>query len=120
MSACGAIRAQFSSYLDGMTTGRAMQQIAAHLETLQLLAHTNLIEWRNMQSVLAQLGPAKAPADLALRLRVAISQERAKTPRHDFARLQVAWENTIAPVPAPGFSRICQHRAARRHRCPAW
>ncbi len=96
MSACGAIRAQFSSYLDGMTTGRAMQQIAAHLEKCSACAN-EFDEWRNMQSVLAKLGPAKAPADLALRLRVAISQERAKTPRHDFARLQVAWENTIAP-----------------------
>ncbi len=55
-------------------------------------------QWRKMQALLSQLGPAKAPADLALRLRVAISQENAKTPRRDFARFQVAWENTIAPV----------------------
>jgi Putative zinc-finger len=97
MSACEAIRAQFSSYLDGMTTGRAMQQIAAHLENCRACAK-EFEGWRSTQEALAQLGPAKAPADLALRLRVAISQERARTPMRDFARLQIAWENTIAPL----------------------
>lgn len=97
MSACGSIRAQFSSYLDGMTTGRAMQQIATHLDVCKECS-AEFGEWRRTQAALSQLGPAKAPADLALRLRVAISQELARTPKRDFVRLQVAWENTIAPL----------------------
>lgn len=97
MNACGSIRAQFSSYLDGMTTGKIMQQIAAHLQVCGECSK-EFGEWRHTQSLLSQLGPAKAPTDLALRLRVAISQERAKTPKHDLARLQMAWENTVAPL----------------------
>ncbi len=97
MSACGSIRAQFSSYLDGITTGKTMQQIAAHLNACSECSR-DFEEWRSTLSLLSQLGRAKPPADLALRLRVAISQERAKTPTRDLARLQVAWENTIAPL----------------------
>ncbi|HVJ09475.1 MAG TPA: zf-HC2 domain-containing protein [Acidisarcina sp.] len=96
MNVCGSVRAQFSSYLDGMTTGKEMQQIASHLQSCADCSR-EFNEWRYTQSVLAQIGPAKAPADLALRLRVAISQERAKTPKRDLARLQLAWENSIAP-----------------------
>jgi Putative zinc-finger len=96
MRACSSIRAQFSSYLDGMLTGKAMQQIAAHLHGCQECSH-EFAEWRRTQSVLSSLGQAKAPSDLALRLRVAISQERSKTPRRDFDRLQVIWQNSIAP-----------------------
>ncbi len=47
--------------------------------------------------MLASLGPVKAPADLAVRLRVAISNERARTPRNFWSALQVRWDNTLAP-----------------------
>jgi hypothetical protein len=50
-----------------------------------------------MQNSLAALGPARPPADLALRLRVAISQERSRTPRRILDQLSVRWENTVAP-----------------------
>ncbi|HUY82042.1 MAG TPA: hypothetical protein VMU92_10000 [Acidobacteriaceae bacterium] len=46
---------------------------------------------------MSRLGPAKAPADLALRIRVALSQERARTPRRSIARLHLQWQNTVAP-----------------------
>jgi len=97
MSACGYVRGQFSSYLDGVMTGKDMQLVAAHLNRCDGCSE-EFQQWRTTQDLLSSLGPAKAPADLALRLRVAISQERAKTPKRDFARFQLAWENTIAPV----------------------
>lgn len=96
MSACETTRGQFSDYLDGLMTGKAMQQVAAHLEDCGGCAG-EFAEWRRTQSLLASLGPAKAPADLALRLRVALSQEQARTPRWKFAQLETFWENSIAP-----------------------
>src|ERR1700723_3259088 len=96
MKSCGSIRDRFSEYLDGALTGVAMQQIAAHLEGCAACS-AEFAGWRQMQQALADLGPAKAPADLALRLRVAISQEQAKTPRQSLARFQVRWVNTFAP-----------------------
>jgi hypothetical protein len=50
-----------------------------------------------MQQSLANLGPARPPADLALRIRVALSQELSKTPKNALASWKVRWENTFAP-----------------------
>lgn len=96
MRQCKAIRERFSAYLDGALSGVAMQQTAGHLRTCAE-CEREFAGWRAMHDALSQLGPAKAPADLALRLRVAISQEQARTPRRSFARWQVRWENTLAP-----------------------
>jgi negative regulator of sigma E activity len=96
MKQCQSIRERFSAYLDGALTGVAMQQTAAHLDRCAECEH-EFAGWRAMQSALGQLGPAKAPADLALRLRVALSQEQARTPRENLARWHVRWQNTMAP-----------------------
>jgi anti-sigma factor RsiW len=96
MKQCRSIRAQFSAYLDGVMTGVAMQQVAAHLNRCSACWEEFAL-WRQMQRALADLGPAKAPADLALRLRVALSQERSCTPKRSLERWQVQWRNTLAP-----------------------
>jgi anti-sigma factor RsiW len=96
MSKCSSVRSQFSDYLDGALTGVAMQSVAAHLESCRKCS-AEFNRTRNTQQMLADLGPAKAPADLALRLRVAISQEKTNSPKRNLARWQVRWQNTIAP-----------------------
>jgi hypothetical protein len=96
MSACSSVRSQFSEYLDGALSGVAMQKVAGHLESCRKCS-SEFESWRSAQQMLANLGPAKAPPDLALRLRVAISQEKTHTPKRSFARWQVRWQNTVAP-----------------------
>jgi hypothetical protein len=96
MKNCGSIRDRFSEYLDGALTGVSMQQVARHLETC-LACNREFEDWRQMQQTLYDIGPAKAPADLALRLRVALSQEKARTPKHSLETWQVRWSNTLAP-----------------------
>ncbi|HYK37911.1 anti-sigma factor [Alloacidobacterium sp.] len=96
MSKCSSIRSQFSEYLDGAITGVAMQEVAAHLESCRKCS-AEFGRWRATQQMLAALGPAKAPEDMALRLRVAISQEKTHTPKRSLARWQVRWQNTVAP-----------------------
>jgi negative regulator of sigma E activity len=96
MKQCKSIRERFSAYLDGALTGVAMQQTASHLEACGECAR-EFASWRAMQAMLAKIGPAKAPANLALRLRVALSQEQARTPQRSLARWQVRWQNTMAP-----------------------
>lgn len=96
MKSCRSIRERFSAYLDGALSGVLMQDTAAHLESCLECAR-EFAGWRAMQSALGRLGPAKAPADLALRLRVALSQEKARTTRRSIARLQLRWQNTFAP-----------------------
>jgi anti-sigma factor RsiW len=97
MSACKGVRSQFSEYLDGTLTGVAMQNMAAHLESCKKCSEEFAL-WRNAQHMLTDLGPAKPPADLALRLRVAVSQEKRRTPKQNLARWQMRWQNTFAPL----------------------
>jgi len=96
MNGCSAMQAKFSEYLDGRLTGREMQRIAAHLERCRGCAS----EWnslRELQSSLAALGAVPEPEDLLLRVRVAVSQERAKSKQRPFQTWTLAWRNTVGP-----------------------
>ncbi len=96
MNGCDQVQAGFTEYLDGRLSGRAMQSIAAHLEDCGDCAR----EWnalRRMQSSLAELGPVPEPHDLLLRIRVAVSQERARRMRRRTERLELMWKNTVGP-----------------------
>jgi anti-sigma factor RsiW len=96
MNGCIAMQAKLSDYLDGRLTGREMQRIAAHLDRCAGCAS----EWsslRGLQSSLAALGPVPEPDDLLLRIRVAVSQERAKSRKHPFQTWRLVWRNTVGP-----------------------
>jgi predicted anti-sigma-YlaC factor YlaD len=94
---CAHYREQFSTYLDGDMTGAAMQEIAAHLEDCSACT-AEFAQWRNAQMLISSIGPAKAPPNLSLRLRVALSQQAANTARQKFARGRVRWQNTLSPL----------------------
>jgi len=106
MNGCSAMKAKFSEYLDGRLTGQEMQRIAAHLEGCRACA----AEWtslREVQASLALLGPVPEPPDLPLRIRVVVSQERARS-RQSFLQVwRLAWQNTVGPFllqAAAGFA----------------
>jgi hypothetical protein len=96
MNECMAVKEKFSEYLDGILSGREMQSVAAHLERCAECAG----EWDSIkltQSSLAALDPVPEPVDLPLRIRVAISQERARQRRSPFHSINLAWRNTVGP-----------------------
>jgi anti-sigma factor RsiW len=96
MSGCGEVQFKFTEYLDGRLNGREMQLIAAHVDDCRNCAR----EWtslRQTQASLAALGPVPAPDDLLLRVRVAVSQERARSQRSVFDAWNLAWKNTVGP-----------------------
>ncbi|MGA2672768.1 MAG: zf-HC2 domain-containing protein [Terracidiphilus sp.] len=96
MNGCNAVQTRFTEYLDGQLNGREMQSIGAHLERCRECAH----EWellRETQASLAELGPVQEPQDLPLRIRVAISQERARRRQSPFHAWNLAWKNTVGP-----------------------
>src|ERR1700691_3896800 len=96
MSSCTALQTKLSEYLDGRMTGREMQRIAAHLDRCPGCAP----EWRALrqnQAALASLGAVAEPADLVLRIRVAISRERARQNKSALAGWSLAWRNTVGP-----------------------
>jgi hypothetical protein len=96
MSECMAVQTKFTEYLDGRLSGREMQSIAAHLEVCsECTSEWKLIE--RTQSSLAVLGPVAEPEDLTLRIRVAISHERARRFQSPFHAFNLAWKNTLGP-----------------------
>jgi hypothetical protein len=105
MNDCLSMRSQFSEYLDGAVSGAAMHAIASHLEGCQECT-AEFAEWRTMQRVLTGIGSTKPPADLGLRLRVAISQEKARTTRRRLEAWQLYWENSMAPFLVRGAAGL--------------
>jgi predicted anti-sigma-YlaC factor YlaD len=106
MSACSQIQHQFSRYLDGDVPGTRMLEISGHLDKCSGCAR-EFAAWQKSQALVSHLGPTKVPEDLALRLRVAISQESRNAPRERFGRFQSRWENTFQPFllrAAAGFA----------------
>jgi hypothetical protein len=96
MKGCETVQASFTEYLDGRLNGRDMQSIAAHLEACRECGRE--WEWlRQTQSSLSELGPVPEPGDLLLRIRVAVSQERARSRQSRFHGLNMAWKNTVGP-----------------------
>jgi len=94
---CTRIRSSFSSYLDGAVSGRQMQAIARHLEVCESCTQ-EFAALRTVQQSLAMLAPAKAPADLGMKLRLAISHERAASKSNWLDTFSLKWENTVRPM----------------------
>jgi hypothetical protein len=96
MNDCSQVQAGFTDYLDGQLSGREMQEMNTHLQDCRDCAR----EWkllRDLRATLAGLGPVPEPPDLPLRIRVAVSQERARSRRSIFAAWDLAWKNTVGP-----------------------
>jgi anti-sigma factor RsiW len=93
---CNHARASFSAYLDGAISGREMQAVAQHLEACAECAQ-EFAALRAMQSVLGTLGTVKPPADLGLKLRLAVSHEnfRRESLQNWFS---TRWENLVRPM----------------------
>jgi negative regulator of sigma E activity len=83
-----------------------MQSITAHLKSCAECAG----EWESLQqtqSALAALGPVAEPKDLPLRIRVAISQERARRNQSPFHAWNLAWKNSVAPFLLQATAGFC-------------
>ena len=104
---CAEVRACFSSYLDGAISGQEMLKISGHIEGFAdstgrdaagcKACARELAAWRKTQNSLATLGRAKAPADLPLKLRIAISHERARRDSRRLDRFSLMWDNAVQP-----------------------
>ena len=108
-TSCKEIQECFSGYLDGAISGHEMLEISRHIEGFEDSANgkwtagcqacaRELAAWRLTQDAVSALPSAKAPADLALKLRVAISHERARRDSRMLDRLSLAWDNAVRPL----------------------
>jgi Putative zinc-finger len=94
---CLKTQSNFSAYLDGAVSGRQMQEIARHLDSCEHCAH-EFAALRTLQESLGSLGPVKAPADLGLRLRLAISHQQAARKSSWLDTVSLQWDNAIRPM----------------------
>jgi Putative zinc-finger len=91
---CAQAKPLFSPYLDGAVTGRQMRDLSCHLESCDP-CRRHYVSLRRTQQLLVRVSPRKAPADLALKLQVAISQEAAQSRRRYLDGAQVRLQNAL-------------------------
>ena len=94
---CTHVRERFSEYLDGAISGREMQALSAHLEDCAE-CRQEFAAWRGVQEMLGSVGSVKAPVDLGLKLRLAISHENARRQWHWWNLITTRWDNMLRPA----------------------
>ncbi len=102
---CTEIRKLFSPYLDGRVSGSEMRALTHHVEQCADCAREYAATERTQQ-LLASLAPKKAPADLALKLRLAISRESAQARRPRFEGMLVRLENALNAFMVPATAGL--------------
>jgi hypothetical protein len=94
-----------SSYLDGAVTRSQLSEMDEHLRACGECAAC-FASVQRTQSLVASLGRKVAPPDLALKLRVALSQELANSRRSRWERLRVRWENAFDAIMVPATAGL--------------
>ena len=102
---CIQAKSLFSSYLDGAVTGTQMRDVNQHLETCSD-CNQEYSGLRQIQQVVAITRRRKAPADLPLKLRVAISREAARTRVPYWTGTWVRLENTLNSFMFPAMAGL--------------
>lgn len=102
---CAEAKSLFSPYIDGAVSGTQMRALGQHIDECSACAreYKLLVQTQNL---LSRVGRKKAPADLALRLRVAISQEAARSRRPYLEGLRIRLENAFQAFMVPATAGL--------------
>lgn len=101
---CNEIRKLFSPYLDGRVSGSEMRALTRHVEQCAG-CEREFAAMQRTQQLLSGLGSKKAPADLALKLRVAISRE-ASAKRRSYEGVLVRLQNALDAFMVPATAGL--------------
>ena len=102
---CAEIKKLFSPYLDGQVSGTEMRVLTRHVQQCAGCAREFAAMQRTHQ-LLASLGRKKAPADLGLKLRLAISREAAQARRPRYEGVLVRLENSLNAFMVPATAGL--------------
>jgi hypothetical protein len=91
---CAQAKRLFSPYLDGFVTGTEMLALQNHFAACQSCS-AEFQSLSKTQRLLASVPRPKVPADLGLKLRLAISREAAQAKRGPFEGFFVRLENSL-------------------------
>src|SRR5579862_4623381 len=96
---CPRAKQLFSPYLDGAVTGAQMLALQDHLSECAACSE-EYQALRRTQQLLVNVGRPKAPADLGLKLRLAISREAAAA-KNPFEGPRVRFQNALHAFMVP-------------------
>src|SRR5260221_10382212 len=102
---CTEVRALFSSYLDGAVTGVEMHEVSAHLHQCAACQPEYAL-FENTRTLVSSLGRRTPPPHLALKIRVALSNERSHNALGVLQRYMVRLENAFHGVVLPATAGI--------------
>ena len=97
---CPQAKRLFSPYLDGAVTGTEMLALQLHLSDCAA-CNDEYQGLRRTQQLLVNVARPKVPADLGLKLRLAISREAARARRPAFEALRVRLEDAFQAFMVP-------------------
>src|SRR6476619_3204818 len=89
---CTEARPLFSSYLDRAVSGTEMHEISGHLEKCADCQQEYVL-LENTRSLVSSLGRRQPPSDLALKIRVALSNSRSRNSLGWLQRYALRMEN---------------------------
>lgn len=102
---CTEARPLFPLYLDNAVTGNTKQAIAGHLSGCKD-CQSEYRKLENTRLMVAALGRKPAPADLALKIRIAISQQKSRNWRTVLQGYMVRVEDTFNAIMFPATAGI--------------
>ena len=102
---CSVAQKLMSSYIDGCVSRRQLAEMNEHVNACQQCGE-RLASVHRTQDLVGSLGRKVAPPDLALKLRVALSQEMANSGRSRWERLRVRWENAFNATMVPATAGL--------------
>ena len=102
---CIHAKSMLSAYLDGAITGKQMYSLDRHLQDCTP-CRADYESLRRTQLLLAGMGRARAPEDLSLKLRLAISHEVARRRRPYLESLRVRTENMLRGFMVPATTGL--------------
>lgn len=102
---CVDSKGLFSAYLDGALTGKQMYALDLHLQGC-VACGGEYQSLRQAQSMMNQIGRAKVPDDLSLRIRLAISREAARVREPFWGNLAMRLENSVRAFMVPATAGI--------------
>ncbi len=102
---CTQARSLFSLYLDGDLTGKQMQALGGHFEECAG-CEREYSQLRQSQHLLTSVGRPQIPADLALKVRIALSQEIARARRPQLQGTRILLETAIRRFMVPATAGL--------------
>jgi len=102
---CAYAKSLLSAYLDGAITGTQMYALDLHIQDCETCSQ-EYQSLRQTQSLMNRIGRAKAPDDMSLKIRLAISREAARVCQPIWGSFVLRLENSVRAFMVPATAGI--------------